>query len=123
MVMAFADDQFSPIGYFDRSAWHAGLYLSQFPKIPKIGSTSRRRLYGQSRFGGNVGHGFYYFNFTWLSGYTNNGKFNRKFGLAGTGQGAQALDKTIGLPRANRFAVQFQHQKVQSTIFCRAAGH
>ena len=32
----FTDDQFSPIGYADRSAWHAGLYLSQVPLIPNL---------------------------------------------------------------------------------------
>src|ERR1051326_6454048 len=39
---AFADDQISPIAYWDRSAISAGLYLSQFPKVPKLDFRDRK---------------------------------------------------------------------------------
>jgi len=32
----FTDDEFSPIAYMDVSAWHAGLYLSHFPRISRL---------------------------------------------------------------------------------------
>jgi len=105
----FADDQFSPIGYFDRSAWHAGLYLSQFPKIPKL-DLRVEGVYTDNPIGGNVGHGFYYFNFTWLSGYTNNGNLIGSW-IGRDGQGAQAWTNYWFTPR-NRLQFNFRHQKV-----------
>ena len=68
----FADDQFSPIGYFDRSAWRTGLYFPQFPHIPKL-DLRVEGVYTDNPLGGNLGNGFYYFNLTWRSGYTNAG--------------------------------------------------
>src|SRR6266581_9609448 len=32
----FTDDEFSPIAYVDVSAWHAGLYLSHFPRVSRL---------------------------------------------------------------------------------------
>jgi len=105
----FTDDQFSPIGYFDRSAWHAGLYLSQFPKIPKL-DLRVEGVYTDNPIGGNVGHGFYYFNFTWRSGYTNNGDLIGSW-IGREGQGAQAWTNYWFTPR-NRLQFNFRHQKV-----------
>src|SRR6266481_3448311 len=105
----FADDQFSPIGYFDRSAWHAGLYLSQFPKIPKL-DLRVEGVYTDNPIGGNVGHGFYYFNFTWRSGYTNNRDLIGSW-IGREGQGAQAWTNYWFTPR-NRLQFNFRHQKV-----------
>src|SRR5712672_3565410 len=105
----FTDDQFSPIGYFDRSAWHAGLYLSQFPKVPKL-DLRVEGVYTDNPIGGNVGHGFYYFNFTWSSGYTNNGDLIGSW-IGRQGQGAQAWTNYWFTPR-NRLQFNFRHQKV-----------
>src|ERR1700730_15183723 len=105
----FADDQFSPIGYFDRSAWHAGLYLSQFPKIPKL-DLRVEGVYTDNPIGGNVGHGFYYFNFTWRNGYTSNGDLIGSW-IGRQGQGAQAWTNYWFSAR-NRLQFNFRHQKV-----------
>lgn len=105
----FTDDQFSPIGYFDRSTWHAGLYLSQVPKIPKL-DLRVEGVYTDNPIGGNVGHGFYYFNFTWRSGYTNNGDLIGSW-IGREGQGAQAWTNYWFTPR-NRLQFNFRHQKV-----------
>src|SRR3984893_15278576 len=105
----FADDQFSPIGYFDRSAWHAGLYLSQFPKIPKL-DLRVEGVYTDNPLGGNLGHGFYYFNFTWRNGYTNNGDLIGSW-IGREGQGAQAWTNYWFTAR-DRLQFNFRHQKV-----------
>jgi hypothetical protein len=105
----FTDDQFSPIGYFDRSAWHAGLYLSQFPRFPKL-DLRVEGVYTDNPIGGNVGHGFYYFNFTWRSGYTNNGNLIGSW-IGRQGQGAQAWTN-YWFTSHNRLQFNFRHQKV-----------
>jgi hypothetical protein len=105
----FTDDQFSPIGYFDRSAWHAGLYLSQFPAVPKL-DLRVEGVYTDNPLGGNLGHGFYYFNFTWRSGYTDSGNLIGSW-IGRQGQGAQAWTNYWFTPR-NRLQFNFRHQKV-----------
>ncbi|HXM94426.1 MAG TPA: capsule assembly Wzi family protein [Candidatus Dormibacteraeota bacterium] len=105
----FTDDQFSPIGYFDRSAWHAGLYLCQFPRLPKL-DLRVEGVYTDNPIGGNVGHGFYYFNFTWRSGYTNDGNLIGSW-IGREGQGAQAWTNYWFTAR-NRLQFNFRHQKV-----------
>lgn len=105
----FVDDQFSPIGYFDRSAWHAGLYFSQFPGIPKL-DLRVEGVYTDNPLGGNLGHGFYYFNFTWRSGYTNAGNLIGSW-IGREGQGAQGWSNYWFNAR-NRVQFNFRHQKV-----------
>jgi Capsule assembly protein Wzi/PAP2 superfamily len=105
----FTDDQFSPIGYADRSAWHAGLYFSQIPLVPKL-DLRVEGVYTDNPIGGNVGNGFYYFNFTWRSGYTNNGDLIGSW-IGREGQGAQAWTNYWFSAR-NRLQFNFRHQKV-----------
>jgi membrane-associated phospholipid phosphatase len=105
----FTDDQFSPIGYFDRSAWHAGLYFSQIPKVPKL-DLRVEGVYTDNPLGGNLGDGFYYFNFTWRSGYTNNGDLIGSW-IGREGQGAQAWTNYWFGPK-NRLQLNFRHEKV-----------
>jgi hypothetical protein len=67
-------------------------------------------VYTDNPIGGNVGHGFYYFNFTWRSGYTNNGNLIGSW-IGREGQGAQAWSNYWFTPR-NRLQFNFRHQKV-----------
>jgi membrane-associated phospholipid phosphatase len=105
----FVDDQFSPIGYADRAAWHAGLYLAQVPGIPKLDARVEG-VYTDNPLGGNLGHGFYYFNFTWRSGYTNDGNLLGSW-VGREGQGAQAWTNYWFTPRS-RIQANYRHQKV-----------
>jgi hypothetical protein len=105
----FADDEFSPIAYADRSAWHAGLYLSHFPRIQKL-DLRAEVVYTDNPLGGNLGHGFYYFNFTWRNGQTNNGSLIGSW-VGRQGQGAQAWTNYWFNAR-NRLQFNFRHQKV-----------
>jgi len=105
----FTDDQFSPIAYFDRSAWHAGLYFSHVPKLPKL-DFRVEGVYTDNPLGGNLGNGFYYFNFTWRSGYTSNGNLIGSW-IGRQGQGAQAWTNYWFSAR-NRLQFNYRHQKV-----------
>jgi hypothetical protein len=105
----FTDDQFSPIGYFDRSAWHAGLYLSHAPKLPNL-DFRVEGVFTDVPPGGALSHGFFYFNGTWRNGYTNNGSLMGGW-IGREGQGAQAWTNYWFNAR-NRLQFNFRHQKV-----------
>jgi hypothetical protein len=102
-------DQFSPIAYADRSAWRAGLYLSHFPFVPKL-DLRMEGVYTDLPIGGLVGHGFFYFDGTWRSGYTNDGNIMGSW-IGRDGQGAQAWMNYWFSPK-NRIQVNYRHQKV-----------
>lgn len=105
----FTDDEFSPIGYFDRSAWRAGLYLSHFPGIQKL-DLRVEGVYTDNPLGGALGRGFYYFNNTWRSGYRNDGNLIGSW-IGRDGQGAQAWG-TYWLNARSRLQTNFRHQKI-----------
>jgi Capsule assembly protein Wzi len=105
----FTDDQISPIGYFDRSAWHAGLYLSHFPKLSKL-DLRAEGVFTDVPAGGALSHGFYYYNGTWRNGYTNDGNLIGSW-IGREGQGAQAWTNYWFNTR-NRLQFNFRHQKV-----------
>jgi hypothetical protein len=104
-----AYDEFSPIAYADRSVWRAGLYFSQIPKVHKV-DLRVEGVYTDNPLGGKLGHGFYYYNSTWLSGYTNNGKLLGSW-VGREGQGAQAWSN-YWFGARNRLQFNFRHQKV-----------
>ncbi len=84
----FAEDQYSPIAYADRSVWHAGLYAPSIPGLPKL-DFRVEGTYTDNPLGGRICCGFFYYNATWKSGYTNNGELigswvgTRRSGSAG----------------------------------------
>lgn len=111
---AYTDDQFTPIAYADRSAWHAGLYFSHLPKAAKIDLRvegvytdipgARGRL--------SIGPGSFYYNGTWRSGYTNNNYLIGSW-IGRGGQGAQAWTN-YWISSRNRIQLNFRHQKVSN---------
>jgi hypothetical protein len=105
----FTDDQFSPIGYADRSVWHAGLFLSNVPRVPKL-DLRVEGVYSDNPLGGNIGPGFFYSNSTWLDGYTNNAYLLGSW-IGRAGQGAQAWTNYWFSTR-NRLQFNFRHQKI-----------
>lgn len=106
---AFAEDQFSPIAYWDRSAIRGGLYLSHLPKIPKL-DLRMEGVYTDVPAGGALSHGFYYFNFRFKEGYTNDGNLLGSW-IGREGQGAQAW-ANYWFGARNRLQLNFRHQKV-----------
>jgi hypothetical protein len=105
----FTDDQFTPIAYADRSAWHAGIYAPQLPGIKKLDFRAEG-VYTDNPIGGAVGPGFYYFNYTWRTGYRNAGNLIGSW-IGRGGQGAQAWS-TYWLSPRKSIQVNYRHQKV-----------
>jgi Capsule assembly protein Wzi/PAP2 superfamily len=106
---AYADDQILPIAYFDRSAIHAGLYLSHVPRIPKL-DLRAEGVYTDLPAGGALSHGFFYKSTLLFNGYTSNGQLLGSW-IGREGQGAQAWTNYWFNAR-NRVQLNFRHQKV-----------
>jgi len=104
-----AYDQFSPIAYADRSVWTAGLFLSHVPRIPKL-DLRVEGVYTNNPLGGLICCGFYYWNATWRSGYTNDGNLIGNW-VGRDGQGAQAWTN-YWFTAKNRIQLNYRHQKV-----------
>jgi membrane-associated phospholipid phosphatase len=105
----FAEDQVSPVAYWDRSAWVSGLYISHLPHLPKL-DLRVEGGYSDLPIGGNVCCGFFYFNSHYLSGYTNLGNLMGSW-MGRDGQAAQAWTTYWFTPR-NKLQFNFRHQKV-----------
>ena len=108
----FTDDEFSPIAYMDVSAWHAGLYLSHFPRISRL-DLRVEGVYTDVPGGTSANTknpGTFYENSTWKNGYTNEGDLIGSWVGRG-GQGAQAWLNYWFSPR-NHLQFYFRHQKV-----------
>jgi hypothetical protein len=106
---AFADDQISPIAYWDRSAIRAGLYFSHLPHAPKL-DLRVEGVYTDLPAGGALSHGFFYSNLRYLNGYTNQGQLLGSW-IGREGQGAQGWANYWFSPR-NRLQFNYRHQKV-----------
>lgn len=107
----FTDDEYSPVAYWDRSAWTAGLYMPQLPKIPKM-DLRAEGTYTDLPIGGAVAHGFFYFNDTWRDGYRNNGELIGSW-IGRQSQGAQAW-ATYHFSARRSLQFDFRHQKVSA---------
>jgi membrane-associated phospholipid phosphatase len=106
----YTDDQFSPIAYMDRSAWHAGLFFSHVPMVPKLDLRVEGVYTDIPGGGGAIAPGTFYYNGTWRSGYTNNG-FLLGDWVGRGGQGAQVWSNYWFSSRS-RLQFNFRHQKV-----------
>jgi membrane-associated phospholipid phosphatase len=115
----YTDDQYSPIAFADRSAWHAGLYFSHFPLIPKLDLRVEGVYTDVPPGGGPITPGDFYFNGTWRSGYTNDGNIIGSW-IGRGAQGAQAWTNYWFNAR-NRLQFNFRHQKV-SQVFVPGGG-
>jgi hypothetical protein len=112
-VDGFTDDQFSPIAYWDRSAWTAGLYFPQLPKLPKL-DLRIEGVYTDVPAGGNIGHGFFYFNLAYRQGYTNDGNLIGSW-IGRQGQGAQAW-MTYNISAKSTIQFNYRHEKISNQV-------
>jgi len=105
----FNEDQFSPVAYWDRAAWTGGLYISHFPKLPKL-DLRMEGVYTDLPVGGLIGPGYWYWNDTYRSGYSSEGNLMGSWIGRGS-QGAQAWSNYWLSPK-NRIQLNFRHQKI-----------
>ncbi len=106
---AFADDEISPIAYWDRSAIRGGLFFSHVPRLPKL-DLRFEGVYTDLPAGGDLSHGFFYSNPRYLNGYTSQGQLLASW-IGREGQGAQAWVNYWFTSR-NRLQFNYRHQKV-----------
>ena len=106
---ALAEDQPSPIAYWDRSAIRGGLYFSHLPTLPKL-DLRIEGVYTDLPAGGALGGGFFYTNARFKSGYTNDGVLMGSW-VGRDGQGAQAWSN-YWFNAKDRLRFSFRHQKV-----------
>ncbi len=102
-------DTFSPLVGPDVAAWLGGIYIPRLPGVPKLDFRAEG-MYTDPPIGGNVGHGFFYYDPTWISGFTNNGQLMGNW-VGREGQGVQTWTSYWFTPR-NKLQFQFRHLKV-----------
>ena len=102
-------DTFSPIAGPDVAAWLGGIYIPRLPKIPKMDFRAEG-VETDPPIGGNVGHGFFYYDPTWISGFTNSGHLMGNW-VGREGQGVQVWTTYWFTPR-NKLQFEFRHLKV-----------
>ena len=107
----FTEDQFTPVAYWDRSAWIGGLYISHLPKVPKL-DLRMEGVYTDLPIGGTVGPGYWYWNATYRNGFTNDGNFMGSW-IGRGGQGVQVWSNYWLTPK-NKIQLNFRHQKVSA---------
>jgi Capsule assembly protein Wzi/PAP2 superfamily len=115
---AFADDQISPIAYWDRSAIRGGLFFSHVPRLPKL-DLRFEGVYTDLPAGGALSHGFFYFNSRYLNGYTSQGQLLASW-IGRQSQGAQGW-ANYWFSARSRLQVNYRHQKA-SREFIPAGG-
>jgi membrane-associated phospholipid phosphatase len=102
-------DTISPIVGPDVAAWLGGIYIPRLPKLPKMDFRAEG-VYTDPPIGGNVGSGFFYYNPTWISGFTNSGQLMGNW-VGREGQGVQAWTSYWLTPRS-KLQFEFRHLKV-----------
>lgn len=107
----FSDDQITPVAYWDRAAWTAGIYFSHIPKVLKL-DLRLEGVYTDLPIGGAVSKGFFYWNDRYQSGYTYGGYLLGSW-IGREGQGAQVWSSYWFNPR-NRLQFNFRHQKISN---------
>jgi hypothetical protein len=102
-------DTISPLVGFDVAAWLGGIYIPRLYGIPKMDFRAEG-VYTDPPIGGNVGSGFFYYNPTWISGFTNASNLMGHW-VGREGQGVQAWTTYWITPR-NKLQFGFRHLKV-----------
>jgi membrane-associated phospholipid phosphatase len=102
-------DTISPIVGPDVAAWLGGIYIPRLPGLRKMDFRAEG-VYTDPPIGGNVGSGFFNYNPTWISGFTNSGNLMSHW-VGREGQGVQAWTSYWFTPR-NKLQFEFRHLKV-----------
>jgi Capsule assembly protein Wzi/PAP2 superfamily len=107
----FTHDEPNPVwGSFDKSAFDAGLYFPHVPKIPKLDFRVEGVFTDNPNPNPVLQHGFFYYETTYRSGYTNDGNLIGNW-IGREGQGAQAWATYWFTPK-NKLELNYRHQKV-----------
>lgn len=101
-------DEITPLLGPDVAAWLGGIYI---PKLPIRKMDLRiEGSYTDPPIGGNLAHGEFYYDPTWITGYQNRGNLLGSW-VGREGQGVQAWT-TYWFSSRNKLQFGFRHQKV-----------
>jgi Capsule assembly protein Wzi/PAP2 superfamily len=103
-------DEISPIFGPDVASWLAGIYIPRLPRIPKLDFRVEGGYTDPPYSGGDVAHGAFYWDATWITGFQNAGHLMGSW-MGRQGQGAQAWSTYWFNPR-NKLQFGYRHQKV-----------
>lgn len=112
-------DTFSPIVGPDVAAWLGGIYIPRLPKIRKMDFRAEG-VETDPPIGGNVGHGYFYYDATWITGFQNAGHLMGNW-VGREGQGVQAWTTYWFTPR-NKLQFGFRHLKVSREFIVPTGG-
>jgi capsule assembly protein Wzi len=107
---AFTEDEVNPWVSWDKAAITSGMYLSHVPKIPKLDFRAEGIFTDLPGGTAVVGHGFFYQNSRFRSGYTNEGNLIGSW-IGRQGQGAQAWTNYWFTPNS-KLQLRFRHEKI-----------
>jgi membrane-associated phospholipid phosphatase len=105
-------DEITPLLGPDVAAWLAGIYIPRLPRIPKLDFRLEGGYTDPPYSGGDVAHGAFYWDGTWITGFQNAGHLMGSW-MGRQGQGAQAWT-TYWLSPRNKIQFGFRHQKVSN---------
>lgn len=107
----FTHDEPNPVwDSFDKSAFDSGLYFPHVPKLPKLDFRVEGVFTDNPNPNPVLQHGFFYYETTYRSGYTNDGNLIGSW-IGREGQGAQAWATYWFTPKTN-LQFNYRHQKV-----------
>jgi Capsule assembly protein Wzi/PAP2 superfamily len=107
-------DEVTPLLGPDVACWLAGLYIPTLPGIRKMDLRLEGGYTDPPYAGGDVAHGAFYWDDTWITGFQNTGHLMGSW-MGRQGQGAQALT-TYWLGHRNKLQFGFRHQKVSRQL-------
>jgi capsule assembly protein Wzi/PAP2 superfamily protein len=107
-------DEISPIFGPDVASWLAGIYVPRLPRIPKLDFRVEGGYTDPPYSGGDVAHGAFYWDATWITGFQNAGHLMGSW-MGRQGQGAQAWTTYWFSPR-NKLQFGYRHQKVSQAF-------
>jgi hypothetical protein len=109
----FTEDEYSPVAYWDRSIWQAGLYMPRVPRLERLQLRAEGE-YSDNPLGGQYDQGYFYWNLTWRNGYTSDGNIMGNW-VGRQGKGGQAW-ATYAIGARNTVALNFRHQNVSDKM-------
>lgn len=107
-------DEISPLFGPDVASWLAGIYVPRLPRVPKLDFRVEGGYTDPPYSGGDVAHGAFYWDATWITGFQNAGHLMGSW-MGRQGQGAQGWTTYWFSPR-NKLQFGYRHQKVSQAF-------
>jgi hypothetical protein len=114
---SFAEDEISPLAFPRRSAFNIGVHVARVPGVPKL-DVNAEGFY--TDLPGLRGVGFFYYNFHYISGYTNRDHLVGHW-IGRQGSGLQVTTK-YSFSAENRVELTYRNSKVSPQFITGGVG-